>query len=466
MSIKATTLAGEQTELADEAAVRFRDQLAGAVLTSDDDAYDEARRVWNGNIDRRPAVIARCTGTPDVQAAVQFAVDHNLRLAVRGGGHNAAGHATTDGGLVLDLTPMKGVHVNRQARTVRAQGGVLWSEFDRETQAFGLATPGGTVSNTGIAGLTLGGGAGTLSGLHGLSCDNLISADVVTADGQVRIASAQENPDLFWAIRGGGGNFGVVTSFEFGLHEVGPSVLGGLVLYPRSAARDVWKKVMDFGEDLPDSTFVLAGLLNSPDGDPLSAVFLSHTGPIEEGERILAPLRQFGSPIADLVQAMPYTMRQTLLDDPMAIHGIQRYWKSGFAQRVSDEMIDILIEGSNSMSSPMNAIITYPIHGAVTRVAPDATAYALREKLWDVNVISQWIDGGSDDHVRWTRSYWDRVEPLTTGTAYTNHMGGDDWQLRIRASYGSNYDRLVQIKRKYDPNNLFRLNPNINPAQS
>jgi FAD/FMN-containing dehydrogenase len=463
MSIKASTLAGERTELADEAAVQLREQLAGALLTPSDDDYDAARRVWNGNIDRRPALIARCTGTADVQAAVQFAVENNLRLAVRGGGHNAAGHSTCEGGLVIDLTPMKGVHVNRHARTARAGGGVLWTEFDRETQAFGLATPGGTVSNTGVAGLTLGGGAGTLSGLYGLSCDNLISADVVTADGQARLASADENPDLFWAIRGGGGNFGVVTSFQYSLHEVGPAVLGGLVLYPRTAAKEVWKAALDFGEGLADSVFVLAGLLNSPDGDPLTALFLSHTGPVEEGERILAPLRNIVTPIADFVQPMPYTVRQKLLDDPMAIHGIQRYWKSAFAKQVSDDMIDILIEASNNMSSPMNVIITYPIHGAVTRVPSDATAYALREKLWDVNIISQWMEGDSDPHVKWTRGYWDKVEPLTTGTAYTNHMGGDDWQTRIRASYGSNYDRLVEMKRKYDPNNLFRLNPNINP---
>jgi FAD/FMN-containing dehydrogenase len=464
MSIKASTLAGERTELADEAAAQLRDRLAGALLTPTDDGYDEARRVWNGNIDRHPALIARCTGTPDVQAAVEFASANNLRLAVRGGGHNAAGHSTAEGGIVVDLTPMKGVYVDPGARTARAGGGVLWAEFDRETQAFGLATPGGTVYNTGIAGLTLGGGAGTLSGLYGLSCDNLISANVVTADGNVLVASADENPDLFWAIRGGGGNFGVVTSFQYSLHEVGPTVLGGLVIYPRAAAKDVWKAALDFGEDLPDSTFVLAGLLNSPDGDPLSALFLSHTGSLEEGERILARLRSVVPPIADLVQPMPYTARQKVLDDPMAIHGIQRYWKSAFAKQVSDDMIDILIEASNDMSSAMNAIITYPIHGAVTRVPSDATAYALREKLWDVNIISQWMDGDSDPHVKWTRGYWDKVEPLTTGTAYTNHMGGDDWQTRIRASYGSNYDRLVEMKRKYDPNNLFRLNPNINPA--
>ena len=462
-AIKARTLVGEATEINETAVERLREQLAGALLSDSDDAYDDARRVWNGNIDRRPALIARCTGTPDVQAAVRFAVEQNLRLAVRGGGHNAAGHATCDGGLVIDLSGMKGVHVNPSARTARAQGGVLWSGFDRETQAFGLATPGGTVSNTGIAGLTLGGGAGFLSGLHGLSCDNLISVDVVTADGEARTASAEENTDLFWALRGGGGNFGVATSFHYQLHEVGPTVWGGLVLHPRAAAKDVWKAVADFGRDLPDSTYVLAGLLNSPDGDPLSAIVLSHSGSLDEGERILEPIRKFGSPIADLVQPMPYTARQKILDDPMAIHGLQRYWKSGFAREVTDDIIDLLIEGANNMSSPMSAIIAYPLHGAITRVAPDATAYALREKLWDVNVISQWVEGGSDAHVKWTRDIWEKVEPLTTGTAYTNHMGGDDWQLRIRASYGSNYDRLVSVKREYDPDNLFRLNPNINP---
>jgi FAD/FMN-containing dehydrogenase len=464
VTIEAKTLSGEDTGLDDAAVGGLREQLAGAVLTDADDAYDSARRVWNGNIDRRPALIARCTGTADVQAAVQFAVEHNLRLAVRGGGHNAAGHSTCDGGLVIDLTPMKGVHVNPREGRARAQGGVLWAEYDRETQAFGLATPGGTVSNTGVAGLTLGGGAGTLSGLYGLSCDNLMSADVVTADGKARTASADENPDLFWALRGGGGNFGVVTSFQFRVHEVGPTVLGGLVLHPRTAAKDVWKRCIEFGADLPDSIFILVGLLNSPDGDPLTAIFLSHTGPLDDGERLLAPIRQFGSPIADMVQPMPYTTRQAVLDDPMAIHGLQRYWKSAFAREVGSEMIDILIDGANSMTSPMSALITYPIHGATTRVAPDATAYALREKLWDVNVIAQWQEGDAEPHVRWTRDIWERVDPLTTGTAYTNHMGGDDWQPRIRASYGSNYERLVSLKRKYDPDNVFRLNPNINPA--
>ncbi|MFN0074819.1 MAG: FAD-binding oxidoreductase, partial [Chloroflexota bacterium] len=463
-SLQATSLSGEVIGLDDAVIGGLRERLAGALLSGPDAGYDSARRVWNGNIDRRPALIARCTGTADVQAAVTFAADNNLRLAVRGGGHNAAGHGTCDGGLVIDLSPMKGVHVDARRRTGRAQGGVLWSEFDRETQAFGLATPGGTVSNTGVAGLTLGGGLGTLSGLYGLSCDNLLSADIVTADRQVRTASASENPDLYWALRGGGGNFGVVTSFEFQLHEVGPTVLGGLVLHPRAAAKDVWKFCAEFGSNLPDSTYVLAALLNSPDGDPLTGIFLSHTGPLDEGERLLAPIREFGSAIADLVQPMPYTVRQKVLDDPMAIHGLQRYWKSGFARQVSDEMIDLLIEGANSASSPMSAIIAYPIHGATTRVAPDATAYALREQLWDVNVVSQWVEGDAAPHVSWTRNIWGQVEPLTTGTAYTNHMGGDDWSPRIRASYGSNYDRLVGLKRQYDPQNLFRINPNIDPT--
>lgn len=460
----AKTTTGESTGLDESAISDFRTRLRGSLLSRDDDGYEQARRVWNGNIDRSPALIARCTGTADVLEAVSFARANHLLVALRGGGHNAAGHGTCDGGLVIDLSPMKGVHVDPLARTAWSQGGVTWAEFDRETQAFGLATPGGNVSNTGVAGLTLGGGLGSLSGQYGLSCDNLLSADVVTADGQFRKASEDENPDLFWALRGGGGNFGVVTSFEFQLHQVGPTVLGGLVLHPIAKAKEVLRFCGEFGSSLPDKAFILAALLTSPDGEPMAAMLLSHNGPIDEGERVLEPARKFGSPVADLVQPMPYVVRQRILDDGMAEHGVQRYWKSGFAHRLSEEMIDVLIDGAAAFPSPMAVIACYPIHGATTRVAPEATAYALREFLWDVNAVAQWTDAAeSDKHIAWARQLWGRIDPLTTGTAYTNHMAGDDRPERVRASYGANYERLVALKNKYDPDNFFQINPNIKP---
>jgi len=443
----------------------FQGRLRGALLSPGSDGYDEARKVWNGNIDRRPALIARCTGVADVIEAVNFARTNHLLVAVRGGGHNAAGHGTCDGGIVIDLTHMKAVRVDPGSRTAHAQGGVTWAEIDRETQAFGLATPGGNVSNTGIAGLTLGGGVGSLSGEYGLSCDNLLSADVITADGQFLKASADENQDLFWALRGGGGNFGIVTSFEFQLHPVGPMVLGGMVMHPIGRAKEMLQFYREFCISLPDKAFALAALLTSPDGVPMAAILLCHNGPLEEGEHVLEPARKFGPPIADLVEPMPYVARQAILDAGFAAHSLQRYWKSGFDNKLSNELIEVLVEGAANFPSPMSAIACYPIHGAAIRVAPDATAYALREALWDVNAVAQWLDPGeSQRHIVWARQLWARIDPLTTGTAYPNHMAGDEKPERIRASYGKNYERLVALKNKYDPGNFFRLNPNIKPT--
>jgi FAD/FMN-containing dehydrogenase len=454
----------ESPSLSAEAIGALGASFRGALIRPAGAEYERARRVWNGNIDRRPALIARCSGVADVIAAVNFGRDHGLLVAVRGGGHNAAGHGTCDGGIVIDLSPMKGIHVDPTRRTARAQGGVIWAELDRETQAFGLATPGGNVSNTGVAGLTLGGGIGSLSGQFGLSCDNLLSADVVTADGQFRRASAEENPDLFWALRGGGGNFGVVTSFEFRLHPVGPLVLGGMVLHPIARAKEVLRFCRELGQTLPDEAFVLGSLLTAPDGVPMAALILEHNGPIEEGEHVLEPARRFGPPIADLVQPMPYVVRQALLDEGFAEPGVQRYWKSGFAEELTDEIIDVIRDGASQLSSAQSAVAWYPIHGAIGRVAPDATAYALRRNLWDVNVVAQWRDPAeSEKHIAWARQNWARLEPLTTGCAYVNHLVGDERPERVRASFGAHYPRLVEVKKKYDPTNLFRLNPNIRP---
>jgi FAD/FMN-containing dehydrogenase len=453
-----TTL--DETTVAD-----FRSRLRGGLITPADDGYEGARWVWNANIDRRPALIARCAGVSDVIASVEFARRQDLRVAVRGGGHNVAGHGTVEGGLVIDLSPMKSVHVDPWQRVARAEPGVVWGEFDRETQVHGLATPGGQISNTGVAGLTLGGGFGSISGMYGMTSDNLLSADVVTADGRFLRASDDENADLFWALRGGGGNFGIVTSFEFRLYPVGPMVWGGMLIHPLSAARDVLHFVRDFAADAPDEVFVIGGVLSTPDGTPVSAIVLAHSGSLEEGERALAPARQFGSPIADLVQPMPYVQRQKLMDDGMAAHGIQRYWKSGFTPRPSDEIIDLMVEGGSTFTSPMSAIITYPLGGQIIRPAPDHTAYALRTLLWDVNVIGQWVDPSeSARHINWVRGLWGRIEPRLDGTVYINHATEDEAPATIRASYGSNHARLVELKRKYDPDNFFRVNANIPPA--
>jgi FAD/FMN-containing dehydrogenase len=448
----------------DEAAVEaFRAMVRGAVFRPGDEGYDDARRIWNGMIDRRPRLIVWCTGVADVIDAVNFAREQGLLVAVRGGAHSAAGHATCDGGIVIDLTPMKGVRVDPVARTVRAQGGLTWGELDRETQAFGLATTGGTVSNTGLGGLTLGGGLGWLMGKHGFACDNLLSADLVTADGRFLTASPDEHPDLFWALRGGGGNFGVVTSFEYALHEVGPTVLGGVVVHPLARAGEVLRFYRDFSSNLPDEAEAYAAIQTTPDGDKVVAMLLGYTGPLDEGERVLAPARSFGEPLVDTVGPIPYVQRQTLIDD-LGTYGLHRYWKSGFLRELSDEFIDLIVERAASMPSPQSVIGMFNVHGAASRVDPDATAFGLRALQWDFDIISQWTDPAeADRQVRWTREFWAEVEPFAAGGVYVNHIAADEPD-RVHAAFGPNYERLVAVKNAYDPNNLFRLNHNIRPS--
>jgi FAD/FMN-containing dehydrogenase len=462
--LNVTRLSGETLTLPGSAVTELAQKLRGPLLQPADADYEQARRVWNGNVDRRPALIARCTGVADVLEAVRFARDHGLLVAIRGGGHNAAGYGTCEGGLVIDLSPMKGMQVDPGARTARAQAGLLWREFDRETQAFGLATTGGTVSNTGVAGLTLGGGLGWLMGKHGLAVDNLLSVDVVTPDGRFRHASATENTDLFWALRGGGGNFAVATSLEFRLHAVDPLILGGLVLHPLSEARAVLRFYRDFCAGLPDEAEAYAALLTTPDGAPVFALILGYNGPFSEGEKVFAPARAFGKPMADLVQPMPYAARNTILDQPNAVNGIQRYWKSGFTRTLGDELIDTLVDGAGAFISPMTAVVFFRVHGAAARVPASDTAFGLRAEQWDLNVLSQWTDpADSARQTEWTRRFWARIEPSISGSAYVNHLAADDRPEKVRASYGPNYDRLVALKRTFDPANMLRLNPNISP---
>jgi FAD/FMN-containing dehydrogenase len=440
----------------------FRAQCRGTIIGPNDAGYDTARMLWNGMIDKRPAVIARCTGVADVRAAIEFARTNGLPVAIRGGGHNAAGTALCDGGVVIDLSAMRGIRVDPLTRTVRAQGGVTWGEFDRETQVFGLATTGGAISTTGIAGLTLGGGLGWLMRSYGLACDNLLSADVVTADGQVLTASSTENEDLFWGLRGGGGNFGVVTSLEYQLHPVGP-VLGGMVVHPIERARDVLRFYRDFTQAAPDALAVFAGLMTSPEGVRIAAMLTCYNGPIEEGEKALRPLRQFGPPVADLIAPMPYTQQQSLLDDGFPA-GLQVYWRSDFLRTLSDEVIDLLVDHFAGVTSPLSAILLEHFGGAVRRVGPDDTAFDHRDADYNLAFISRWPEpGGADPHVAWTRRVHEAVRPHTRGV-YVNYLG-EEGEDRVKAAYGDQkYQRLVALKNKYDPTNFFRSNQNIRPA--
>jgi FAD/FMN-containing dehydrogenase len=445
-----------------DAVAELRTRMRGDILETVDAGYDDARKVWNGMIDKRPAVIARCAGVADVIDAVHFARTNDVLVAIRGGSHSAAGLALCDDGLVIDLTRMKGVRVDPVARTVHAQAGLLWADLDRETQAFGLATTGGTVSNTGVSGLTLGGGLGWLMGKHGLACDNLLSVDLVTADGTFLTASESQHADLFWALRGGGGNFGVATSFEFKLHEVGPRVLGGLVIHPLSEARSVLRFYRDFCSSLPDEAEAYCSILTAPDGNPVIALLIGYTGSLADGERVLAPARQFGSPVADLVAPISYVQRQQLIDD-LGVHGIHRYWKSGFVPDFTDDFIDLVVERARTILSPLTALGFFFFHGAASRVDPQATAFGLRSVQWDFDIIAQWTNPAEAAvHVQWTREFWKAAERYASGV-YVNHIAEDE-PGRVTAAYGPNYARLVSVKSQYDPGNLFRMNHNIRPA--
>jgi FAD/FMN-containing dehydrogenase len=436
--------------------------LRGPLLRPSDDGYDAARRVWNGMINRRPALIARCAGPADVIATVRFAREHGLLLAVKGGGHNITGNAVCDGGLMLDLSPMKSVRVDPTRLTARAEAGLTWGEYNRETQAFGLASTGGVVSTTGIAGLTLGGGLGWLHGKHGLAIDNLLSVDLVTADGRLLTASAEENADLFWGLRGGGGNFGVVTSFEYRLHRV-TSVLAGMVVHPIGKAKEVLRFYRDFCRGCPDAVVAAAALMTSPDGDPIAVIVAAHTGDPAEGEKAMAPLRKFGPPLVDTVAPTSYVALNSLFDAAFPYGGVHRYWKSSFLKDLGDDMLDLMIARCAKFLSPMSNLLFFHVHGAATRVDPDATAFGQRGEMWDYDVISQWTEGAAAPHIEWTREFWNAVEPFASG-AYVNHLDAEEGTTRIRSAYRHGFDRLVALKNKYDPTNLFRLNQNIRPT--
>jgi FAD/FMN-containing dehydrogenase len=461
--LRIVTAEGSDAIIEEAAVADFAAGLRGPLLRPGEAGYDQARVVWNGMIDRRPALIARCAGVADVIVAVRFARTHGVLVSVRGGGHNITGNAVCEGGLMIDLSPMKSVRVDLAKRTARAEAGLTWGEFNRETQAFGLATTGGVVSTTGIAGLTLGGGLGWMMGKHGLSCDNLLSADIVTAGGEFLTASATEHPDLFWGLRGGGGNFGIVTSFEYQLHPVGP-VLAGMVIHPIDKARDVLRFYRDFCRSCPDEMLAAASLMTSPEGAPVAVIIVSYIGDIAKGEALVAPLRKFGSPLADTIAPTSYAQLNTLFDAAVPYGGVQRYWKSSFLKELGDDLIEVFIERSAKFLSPMSMVLFFHMHGAATRADPNGTAFGLRDDQWDYDVISQWNDPvEAPDHIQWTRNFWNAVEPFATGEVYVNHLDAEEGTTRIRAAYGRNYDRLVALKNRYDPTNLFRLNQNIKP---
>jgi len=461
--LRIITSDGSDRILEDAEVAAFAAELRGPLLRQGDADFEMARQVWNGMIDRRPALIARCTGVADVMAAVRFARRHSVLVSIKGGGHNITGNAVCEGGLMIDLSRMKSVRVDLQNRTARAEAGLTWGEFNRETQAFGLATTGGVVSTTGIAGLTLGGGLGWLMGKHGLSCDNLLSADIVTADGRFLTVSADQNPDLFWGLRGGGGNFGVVTSFEYRLQPV-TAVVAVMVIHPMDKAKELLSFYRDFARSSPDEVISAAALMTSHEGAPVAAIVASYIGDISAGEKALAPVRRFGSPLADTIGPTSYVALNSMLDAAVPYGGVQRYWKSSFLKELGDELLDIFVARSANLLSPMSMVLFYHMHGAATRVDRNDTAFGLRQDQWDYDVISQWTDPAETaQHVQWTRDFWNAVEPFATGEVYVNHLDAEE-ATRIRAAYGGHYDRLVALKNKYDPTNLFRLNQNIHPT--
>jgi FAD/FMN-containing dehydrogenase len=464
--------AGAGAAVGEEALNALRQSIRGRVAVPGSEDYEQARTVWNAMIDRHPAVSVRCAGAADVIQAIRFAREQDLALAVKGAGHNIAGSGVCEGGLQIDLSLMKSVRIDPARRTARVEPGATLADFDREAQAFGLATPLGINSTTGVAGLTLGGGFGWLSRGLGLTIDNLLSADVVTAAGELVTASETENADLFWGLRGGGGNFGVVTSFEFKLHPVGPQVLAGLVIHPLEAAKDVLRFKKEFVAKAPDGFVCWFVMRKAPPlpflppewhGKEILALAMCYAGDIAEGERIAKPLRDFGKPIADIVGPMPYTAWQTVLD-PLLTPGARNYWKSHDFAGLSDGLVEVMMEHARRIPDPQTEIACAQLGGAVGRVPRTATAYNHRDGQYVMNVHCRWDDPAKDEEcIAWARDLWKAAAPFATGSVYVNFLTQEEGG-RVREAYGENYERLVALKNKYDPKNLFVTNQNIEPT--
>jgi FAD/FMN-containing dehydrogenase len=437
-------------------------RITGTVLSPHDPGYDEARAVYNGMIDRKPAFVVRCLTTDDVVAALAFAGRAQLEVSIRGGGHNVAGRAVTDGGLMIDLAEMKTIAVEPQARTATAEGGVTWGELNEATAEHALAVTGGVISTTGIAGLTLGGGLGWLMSKYGLAADNLIGAELVTADGDVLQVDADSHPDLFWALRGGGGNFGVVTSLTYRLHPVS-TIVGGLIAHPIDVAPEMLRFYRDAVADASDDLTVFAGLVHAPDGSgaQLAAMVVFHTGEPDEAERDIAPFEAWGSPAAVQVGPMPYPVMNTILDAGYP-EGALNYWRSSFTRGLPDELIDIAVKRFAAVPSPMSAILLERFHGAVTRIGETATAVPHRAEGWNLLIPSVWTaHADSEQNISWTRETFAALQPHFGSGRWLNYLGDDEADEAVRAAYGPNLERLRDVKRRYDPDNIFHLNHNI-----
>ncbi|MFC7156728.1 FAD-binding oxidoreductase [Halomarina halobia] len=455
----------------EKAVTALKDGFRGLVLRPDDPGYDEARAVWNGMIDRRPALVAQCAGVADVIDAVNFAREQDVLVAVKGAGHNIAGNAVCDDGLVIDLSPMHAVRVDPEARTARVEPGAILADVDHETQAFGLATPVGYNSTTGIAGLTLGGGFGWLSRKYGMTVDNLRSVDVVTADGQLRHASETENGDLFWGVRGGGGNFGVVTSFEFDLHPVGPEVLSGLLIHPLADAADVLREYREVAAEAPDEAAVWFVLRHAPPlpfipeewhGRKVLILAAFYAGDVDAGEGALRPFREIGDPIVDVVSPHQYAAWQQAFD-ALLTEGARNYWKSHNFVEITDGMIENFVEYAASMPTPLSEIACAQLGGAINRVPVEATAYPHRDAEFVMNLHTRWEDPARDEEcIAWARELYDAMTPHATGGVYVNFVPEEVGEER--AAYRENYDRMIELKNEYDPENLFRMNQNVEPT--
>jgi FAD/FMN-containing dehydrogenase len=442
------------------------DQFSGDILLPGDDGYDTTRRVHNGMIDRRPAVIARCIENADVVDALAFAIEHHLEIAVRGGGHNVAGRAVCDHGMMIDLSLMKGTWVDPEDRRVRVQGGVNWGEFNRATQLHGLATTGGAVSTTGVAGLTLGGGFGFLMGKYGYTIDNLLSVELITAAGEVVRASDEGNAELFWGLRGGGGNFGIATSFEFALHPVGPMVQGGLIAHPIGAARGVLGFYRELTADLPDELTIVAGLTHAPDGSgtKLAAMMPGHCGAPRDAEAALEPIKAFGAPLVDNIGPISYSALNQLFD-PGFPKLVLNYWKSCFVEELSDDVIGVLDEQFARVPSPTSRIIVEHFHGAAMVPDPSAMAFPHRGAGYSILIISLWREHEHNQaNIAWARETFDRLAPYSRDIAYSNYMDDDEGLARVKQAFGDNFPRLQALKDRYDPTNLFHRNHNIPPS--
>lgn len=462
--LEVTTIDNGRIVVTAAAVTQFRTKLRGELILPSDAGYDSSRRVFNGMVDKRPALIVRCAGAIDVIAAVRFARDHELLVSIRAGGHNIAGKAVCDGGLMIDLARMRGVQVDPIMRTARVEGGATLGDLDRATQAFGLATTAGVVTHTGVAGLTLGGGIGRIGRKYGLACDNLLSADIVTATGDLLRTSATEHADLFWGIRGGGGNFGIVTSFEFQLHPVGPIVLGGVVIHSWEGAKEALRFYANYSRTAPDELAADAVLLTSPEGQRVVAISACYIGSPEEGQRILQPLRRFGSPLADQIGPIAYTELQATGDAFFPI-GCRYYWKTHFMVDISDDAVEATTNHFALVPSPQSVIVFQQYGGAVSRVDRTSTSFSHRGAQYDFIPTSIWTDSSeSDNQMNWVRNLWQTMKPFSTGGEYVNNLG-DEGEDRIRAAYGANYARLATLKAKYDPTNFFRLNANIRPSR-